>query len=176
MIYTKAELIEVFRTIGYNAHLNGSVFTNLTSADFKRMDKEMLYCPKCKSAVRILVRVSGTWACLKCNNASISSNYKKLRATIIVNDLIAYFGENITSEQLFDSDVIDGFIRFCDLEHSPWYYLAFMQLHEAIMEKELSMYKIVPFMAQKRARLDEIFKKEPKEKPTSNERKSETTA
>lgn len=171
MTYTRENLIEIFKNIGYIAHANGSVFTNLTSADFRRSTGKMLYCPKCKNDVHVLVRVGGSWACPKCNNADVSSNYKKLRSTIVINDLIAYFGENITSEQLFDSDAIDGFIKFCDLERSPWYYLTFMQLHESIIEKELSMYKIIPFMAQKRARLDEML---PKKKELKEETKETT--
>jgi len=171
MTYTKQHILDIFNSIGYPTNMNGSLIPTLTSADYKRVDKEMFYCPKCKNvAVRVLVRVNNVWACVKCNKTELkTSDYKKARAHLITNDLFAYFGDTVETEQLFDAKAIEGFMKFCNLEKSPWHYLAFMQLHEAIMDKELSLHKILPFMSQKRDQLNQMLKK-----PEKLEEKKET--
>ena len=147
MIYNRDEIINVFKTVQPMNAMNGSNVPMLSSADYRRGAN--LTCPKCgKIKLHVLTRVNHVWACNECNNTGIlrRNYYRAANAYLIVNDLFSYFGENVSSDKMFNPEIVDGFLNFAEYKERPYVCILFMKLLDAILAKETSVLKIIPYM------------------------------
>jgi ribosomal protein L37AE/L43A len=166
MIYTKAEIVELWKSVHPMPVMGDSNIPMLSSADVRRGSG--LTCPKCgKTTVHVLTRVNGMWACNVCNNTEIKKAkwHKPFVAHIITNDLFSYFGDNLSSEALFNPAMVDGFIMFAKYRENPRLCLMFTSLLNAILARETSALKIIPYMSKIQKEMEGALKVSPEVQP-----------
>jgi len=156
MIYTKEDLLKVWRTI-INTPNSTVEFENIVSSDIWNVSNTNILCPRCRLEKKILFRLNNIWQCVECHNISKIKNILWTDARLIyriTNDLIAYFGE-VTSEKLFDSELISGFVRFGKLENNPRAYFLMLQLVKAVLAKEVGALKIIDYISDAESKIKE---------------------
>lgn len=151
MIYSKADVLEIWKGMYRFAPLEPKTLENITSSDWLIFGNALCYCPMCGVIdKRILIRLGGKWGCIECHKIARHRSMTTVRTIDIhrlTNDLFEYFGE-VSSEKLFDPEKIKQYVKFYKLDANPRAYVLLLKFLRALLAKEVGIVKIYDYVAQ----------------------------
>ena len=153
MIYSRQDLLSLFADVLDAPVLHSDKFEFIETSDVW-FDEASTLCPKCKKNKRQLLRINKVWACVPCHGIKNSNQVWTDRRLVfrMVNDLLSYFGE-VTSEKLFDSTLVQAFIRFTHIDTNPRAYILMLQFVRLALNKEMGARNIIDYLAEAEAKL-----------------------
>jgi len=154
--YTREEILEIWKSILKVQELTSHEFESIKSTDVWYSPELGILCPKCRKDRKILLYINRSWQCTDCHQ--IKKGRKGIfwtdfrLAYRLTNDLEAYLGE-ITSEKLFDSELVKAFVRFNKLENNARVYVLLLQLVKTILSREVGALKIIDYISEAEAKI-----------------------
>jgi hypothetical protein len=151
VIYSKTDILEVWKGMYRFAPLEPETLKNISSSDWLNAGNALYYCPMCGSNdKKVLIKLNGKLGCIQCQKVARARGLTTVRTINIyrlTNDLFEFFGE-VSSEKLFDPDKIKQFVKFYKLDTNVRSYVLLLKFLRALLTKEIGIVKIYDFVAQ----------------------------
>lgn len=157
MIYTKDEILKIWAEIFRFTKISDAL-SNLTDSDIRKFEGKTLVCPRCQQEKRYYMRLNNQWKCLECWRSvtgRFSSTNRTALAHRITNDMFEFFGE-ISSEKLFNPQLLADFLRFYGIEDNATMNLMFMKLIKNILARETGALGIINYLSKTENKLKRL--------------------